>query len=389
MNLSVGLLCHDGVGGSARVAMDLGTALGRRGHDVHVFARHAPLGMTEPPERVSFHTLAEGHGRRAASPALDADWPAARIDAMAGRVASVARGVSLDVLHFHYAVPFAWVGEGVVARMGHTAPALVGTLHGTDVSVLGCRPDTRWALAATLPRLDGLTTVSADHAALAARTFRLAQAPEVIPNFVDTARFRTAFRGLRERRRPCIVHVSNFRAVKQPQAVARIFKEVRRRADAELWLVGDGEGMPEVQRLLGDAGLLDDVRLFGLRLDVERILPHADVMLVTSRAESFCMAALEAGSCGVPVVAPRVGGLAETVAHGDTGELYDAGDEAAAADAVVRLLSDHALRLRMGSAARWRAHQLSTSAVVPRYEDLYRRVLEARRPAEMEATPAA
>ena len=389
MSLSVGLLCHDGVGGSARIAMDLGAALGSRGHDVHVFSRHAPFGMAEPPERVSFHTLAAGGGRRAASPALDADWPAARIDAMARRVASVARGVSLDVLHFHYAVPFAWVGENVVARMGTTAPALVGTLHGTDVSVLGRRPDTQWALAATLPRLDGLTTVSADHAALAARTFGLQHEPEVIPNFIDTARFRTVFRSSRERRRPSIVHVSNFRAVKHPQAVARIFAEVRRRADAELWLVGDGEGMPEVRESLDAAGLLDDVRFFGRRLDVERILPEADVMLVTSRAESFCMAALEAGSCGVPVVAPRVGGLADTVTHGHTGELFDAGDEAAAADAVVRLLSDQNLRLRMGSAARWRAHQLSTSAVVPRYEELYRRVLDARRPADIEATPAA
>src|SRR5207237_10257970 len=119
-----------------------------------------------------------------------------------------------------------------------------------------------------------------------------------------------------------------------------IFCAGRRTQPAELWLGGDGEGMAPVRKLLDRAGVMGETELFGLRLDVERVLPHADTLLVTSRTESFCLAALEAAACGLPVVAPRVGGLPETVIDGRTGHLYEPGDEAGAARAVAGILAD-------------------------------------------------
>ena len=88
------------------------------------------------------------------------------------------------------------------------------------------------------------------------------------------------------------------------------------------------------------------------------------------------MAALEAAACGVPVVAPRVGGLPEVVDHGRTGHLYEPGDEAGATAALSRLLAAPRLRQRMRRAAVARAHTFEPERVVPRYELLYRRVLE-------------
>jgi phosphatidylinositol alpha 1,6-mannosyltransferase len=90
------------------------------------------------------------------------------------------------------------------------------------------------------------------------------------------------------------------------------------------------------------------------------------------------MAALEASACLVPVVAPRVGGLPHTVIDGHTGSLFEPGDETAAAHMVARLLGDPELRKRLGTAALWHARGYSTGAVVPRYEQLYQRVLAAR-----------
>lgn len=385
MSLKVGVLCHDGVGGSARVAVELGAALAQRGHEIHLFARRAPLGMSEPPQGVEFHTLDGGRGARRITPRLDADWSPEGIDALARRVASVGKAVGLDILHFHYAVPFAAVALRVERTLGSAAPALIGTLHGTDVSVLGRRPATRRELSAMLPGIDALTTVSHSHAELATRTFRLAEAPQVIPNFVDVDRFRPRPAG-DPNPRPRVVHVSNFRQVKQPLAMARIFRTVRRTSDAELWLVGDGEGMAPVRSLLDRADLMGDTRLFGLRLDVDQILPEADVLLVTSRAESFCVAALEAAACGLPVVAPSVGGLPETVTDGQTGELYEPRDEAGAARALDRLLTNDEARALMGAAAVTHAHRLSTDEVVPRYVELYRDVLASH---DLEVSPAA
>jgi len=390
MSLRIGVLCHDSVGGSARIALDMSVNLARRGHEVHLFARRPPLGVDEHPVGVFLHTLEPGGEGRPLTPRLDVHWPAADIERLARRVTSVARAVQLDVLHSHYAVPFVAVADLAARRLGATAPALVVTLHGTDVSLLGRHRTTRDLLHATLPSLDAVTTVSASHAALAARTFRLAGAPLVIPNFVDLRRFRPSRRRHLARGRPRVVHVSNFRPVKQPLAMARTFRAARREVDAELWLIGDGEGLPSALSLLERSGLGGDVRMFGLRLDVERILPDADVMLVTSRTESFCMAALEAAACGIPVVAPAVGGLPETVLHGRTGELYEPGDEAGAAAALARLLGDAALRCVMGEAALSHARRLSSAIVVSSYDRLYRDLLAGREGrVDAEAAPAA
>jgi N-acetyl-alpha-D-glucosaminyl L-malate synthase BshA len=370
VRLRVGLLCHDSVGGSVRVAVNLAHALVARGHEVHVFARRTPLEI-RPGPRLVLHTLAGSRASGHLVPRLDADWSPEDVAALAELVAAVGRAENLDVLHFHYAVPFAAVAGLVRQQLREQTPAVVGTLHGTDVSVLGRRPAMRRRLADSLARADALTTVSNSHAALAARTFGLRQVPEVIPNFVDTSRFRPASAQDAARERPRIAHVSNFRPVKQPLAVARVFREVRRRVEADLWLIGDGEAMPGLLSRLEGYGLAGRTSCFGLRLDLEAILPDADVLLVTSRTESFCLAALEAAACGVPVVAPRVGGLPETIVDRETGELFEPGDHAGAAAAIVGLLSDRERRHRMGKAAVRQARRLGEDVIVARYEQLY------------------
>src|SRR5262249_18430177 len=98
-----------------------------------------------------------------------------------------------------------------------------------------------------------------------------------------------------------------------------------------------------------------------------------------SRTESFCLAALEAGACGVPVVAPHVGGLPETVVDGVTGDLYAPGDEAAAADLLVRMLSDDGRREELARAAVQRARTFGREAVLPSYLGLYDDVLNGGR----------
>jgi glycosyltransferase involved in cell wall biosynthesis len=166
--------------------------------------------------------------------------------------------------------------------------------------------------------------------------------------------------------------------VKDPASVVRVFARVRRRVDAELWLVGDGEAMPAVRSAVDTARVGPDVRFFGLHPAVERVLPHADLLLLTSRSESFCLAALEAAACGVPAVAPRIGGLPEVVSDGETGILFEPEDEGSAAVAVLAVLEDDRLHARMRTLAVRRAGRFSTERLVPRYERLYLALLEDR-----------
>jgi N-acetyl-alpha-D-glucosaminyl L-malate synthase BshA len=375
MSLRVGLLCHRGVGGSTRIAVDLGNALAGRGHTVHLFARTLPLGLATFARGVRFHPLLAGDGHAPPTASLDASWSDPDLHLLVDRITAVANSSGLDVLHFHYAMPFAWVAADAVHRLGDTAPRLVGTLHGTDVSVHG-RSSKGLSLARALARADRLTTVSNNHVQLATRTFSLSRPPDLIPNFVDLQRFRPIESRLDQTRPHRIVHVSNFRPVKDPTSVVRVFARVRRELDAELWLVGDGEGMPAVRSAVRKDRLDHHVRFFGLHPAVEQVLPHADLLLLTSRYESYCLAALEAAACGVPAVAPRVGGLPEVVVHGRTGVLFRGGDEHEAARAVVKVLDDSQARIRMRREAVKRAGRLSAVHMVPRYEQLYRELVD-------------
>ena len=117
------------------------------------------------------------------------------------------------------------------------------------------------------------------------------------------------------------------------------------------------------------------MRFFGATADVAPILREADLLLMTSVVESLCGAAAEAMACGIPVVATRVGGLAEVVGDGTTGHLFPVGAHAPAADAVAELLARPRLRRRVGSAARRHA-RFACERIVPRYESLYRDLVD-------------
>src|SRR3990170_445217 len=376
--LRVGIVCHSGLGGSVRVAVGLASALARKGQAVHLLAKVLPLGATRPAAGVSFHGL---HGPEPLHPHLHAGWSTSDRESFIDLIVSVVESHRLDVLHFHYAVPFAEIAARVIERLGPGCPRLVMTLHGTDVSTFGVDPVVGRGLRRALVGLDAVTTVSNDHARLSSEVLGLERLPKVIPNFVDVRRFRPRLvvpaDGRTPHRRPRIAHISNFRLVKDPESMARIFVQVLREIEAELWLVGDGDGMDPVRSILKEAGVEHHVRFFGLRRNVHRILRWSHVLLLTSRTESFSLAALEAAACGVPVVAPRVGGLPEVVVDGTTGLLFEAGDEEEAAHAALRLLADGDLRSLMGRAAAARARCFSTETIVARYERLYREVLGA------------
>ena len=83
-----------------------------------------------------------------------------------------------------------------------------------------------------------------------------------------------------------------------------------------------------------------------------RYYEQAAVVCVPSRREGYGMVAREAMAYGRPVVATRVGGLADAIRDGETGLLVPPRDPAALRGAILRLLEDEPLRRRLGEAAR-------------------------------------
>jgi L-malate glycosyltransferase len=378
-SLKVGIVCYPTFGGSGVVATEVGVALARRGHRVHVLSYEVPSRLDHFVENLLFHEVATR-----SYPLLD---DGAYTLALASKIVEVCRYEGLDVLHVHYAVPHATSAYLARQILGPDAPRIVTTLHGTDITLVGSDPSFLPITRFSILESDGVTTPSAY---LKQATYERLDVPqsmpiEVIPNFVDTDRYVPGPR--RSLTELCgipaagagpavLVHVSNFRPLKRVDDVVRIFAEVNRVRPAVLLLIGDGPERSRVEALVRQLGLGNRVVFVGKMLSFVELLQASDVFLMPSESESFGLAALEALSCGVPVVASNVGGIPEVVPDGEVGFLAPVGDVATMADRVLRILADEALRARLSQAARTRAlQQYGLPPAIGRYEAHYERVL--------------
>jgi sugar transferase (PEP-CTERM/EpsH1 system associated) len=169
--------------------------------------------------------------------------------------------------------------------------------------------------------------------------------------------------------------------------VAALAREPAMREVLRLVIVGAGSLRAEIERVLEDAGARDLAWLAGERSDVSVLLGQFDVFVLPSRAEGISNTILEAMACGLPVIATAVGGNVELVVPGQTGELVPRDDAPALGQAMVRLASDKALRMRLGAAARERAvAEFALAEMMGRYARLYERELAGRAPGMLTAT---
>jgi N-acetyl-alpha-D-glucosaminyl L-malate synthase BshA len=173
-----------------------------------------------------------------------------------------------------------------------------------------------------------------------------------------------------------IVHISNFRPVKRVQDVVEVFRLLLEEHNVRLLMVGDGPERPKVEQRCRELGICSKITFIGNLPLVEEVLVGADLFLLPSETESFGLAALEALSCRVPVIATAVGGLPEVVLDGKTGFLLPKGDVEGMARAAAVLLDDDAMRQEFGDAARNDAvERFAVEKVVQQYRDVYNSVL--------------
>ena len=148
-------------------------------------------------------------------------------------------------------------------------------------------------------------------------------------------------------------------------------KVVQQLPSALLLVVGDGTQRHAIEQKANELGLTDNVRLLGMRHDVPEILSAMDLKVLSSRMEANPASTLEAGACGLPVVAPNVGSLPDTVVHGKTGLLVEPNDPLALSDAILQLFSLPDRGRAMGQAAHDLVHdRFSVEVMVGGYECL-------------------
>jgi len=159
------------------------------------------------------------------------------------------------------------------------------------------------------------------------------------------------------REAPVIVFLGRLRKYKGAQHAIRALARVRLEVEgARLDVVGDGPYRRSLEQLAASLNLTAHVRFLGALPHARKVeaLNGAQVAVNPSPREGWGLTVIEANACGVPVVASRSPGLVESVRDGETGVLVPHGDIAALAAALVSLLRDRGLRLRMASAAvRW------------------------------------
>jgi N-acetyl-alpha-D-glucosaminyl L-malate synthase BshA len=370
--LRIGICCYPTAGGSGVVATELGKHLAERGHSIAFISYANPLRLRELPKRVCYHEVdQENH------PLLK-QFPHSLT--LTAKMVEVARTHRLQILHVHYAIPFA--AAAILASQ--VAPELglkvVTTLHGTDVTLVGASHSFKPVTAFSIERSDAVTAVSRYLRDETYRQLEVRKEIEVVPNFVDPDSHRVRrSRCLPEKsseRQVTLMHISNFRPLKRLGDVVRIFQRVRERMDARLVLVGDGPEYGSTIELVEELGLTPWVRFVGVVDEIAPVLKGADLLLLPSETESFGLVALEAMASGVPVVATEVGGLPEVVEHGVTGFLAPVGDVERMAGYCLDILSDCTVARRYGRAARKRADTLfDYRKVVPQYEAIYERLI--------------
>ena len=177
--------------------------------------------------------------------------------------------------------------------------------------------------------------------------------------------------------------VGRMQTVKHQTLLARAFVRALELAPAlrdrmRLVMVGEGPLRDQARALLDAAGAGALAWLPGERDDVADVMRGLGCFVLPSLAEGVSNTLLEAMATGLPVIATQVGGNAELVDHGRTGELVPADDVEALAQALVRMAADAARAAGMGQAGRAEVERrFSLQAMVAAYRDLYDRQLAA------------
>jgi N-acetyl-alpha-D-glucosaminyl L-malate synthase BshA len=375
--MKIGITCYPTYGGSGVVATELGKALAERDHEIHFISSSIPFRLSHVAGNIFFHEV-----NVQTYPLFE--YPPYTLS-LTSKMVDISKHAGLDVMHVHYAIPHA--ASAVMARdmlrsEGQHVP-VVTTLHGTDITLIGQDPSFAPVVTWSINASDGVTAVSDYLRRETYEHFDVSNGIEVVPNFIDTDRFQRQDKehfkqALCPNGEKVIVHVSNFRPVKNADQVIETFARLRRDdLPVKLILVGDGPDRVPAERTARDLGVYDDIRFLGKQDPVEEILSIADVFLMPSGSETFGLAALEAMACNVPVVASNVGGLPELIVDGETGFLCPLDDVDAFTQRTRALLTNDDLHERMSAAARKRAEDtFDISKIVPMYETYYQTVRE-------------
>ncbi len=328
------------------------------------FAKHADR------DRFDLRFVSLG-GRGALGAELEAHgWPVTTLDIGPGlhvrlpwRLAKLFRSWQADIVHTHNERPLIYAAPA--ARLARVQ-RILHTKHGRGTG-MSRRQNFLASLAARWT--DRFVCVSQDSAQQASEAGVSSKRLLTLHNGIDTQQF--AFTG------PChggpAVIVARLCADKDHATLLHaVALAIRQAPDFRLLIAGDGPCMGELQQLATTLGITRHVQFLGLVRDVVGLLGRARTFVLSSISEGVPLTLLEAMATGLPVVATRVGGMAEVVTDSVTGLLVPPRDPAALASALLKIHADENLAHTLGMAGRRHVeHSFDARRMVAQYEEMY------------------
>ena len=364
------------LGGIEVQTHDLAAQLRGRGHEVEVFTatvgehgqRH---GFVEDVDGVPVHRMA-----------IRLPWELPVNPFAPPEVRRRLQAGGFDVAHVHMGVvsPFATDLAGVALGLGMpTAITWHCLMERSQPLFRALGHARRWgAKGAALSAVSGVAAASVQEVVGRGNEVR------VFPNGIDTAAWRPPPRPARAADAPIeVVAAMRFAARKRPLAVLEVAARARELVGASggggsgprmrLTLFGEGPERGRLERFAAQHDMTDWVTLPG-RLGRDQLRDrywHSDIYLTPARLEAFGIAALEARTAGLPVVARRDTGVGDFVVDGVNGLL--GADDDALARGLARLLTDPELLGRITDTNRSVAPAQDWPSVAALAEDEYRR----------------
>ncbi len=295
---------------------------------------------------------------------------------VSGKVKELLRRERFDIVHLHE--PLAPMLPQLALL--HSRSVNVGTFHAARAhnwGYLSAKP----VLSLLFTKLHGRIAVSPAALESIARYFPGYY--ELIPNGIDSERFRPDVPPIARFERPTVLFVGRFNESRKGLRYLLEALALVRREFPDVLLVVVGPGDPQrYERQIERAELGENVRFVGPVS--EEILPSyytaCDVFCAPATGgESFGIVLLEAMASGRPVVASDIRGYRFVLRHGVEGLLVERKNAEALAVALVHLLADPHLRERLGKAGRQRAEQFSWSMIAQRTLAYYERLLRGVR----------
>jgi L-malate glycosyltransferase len=369
---------HPFASGAERQALAQGAELARRGHAVHVVTRSVPGYPVDEEEHrgVLIHRCVR----------TSSSGPLFGISFVTGVIKALrALRAEFDLVHTHQALWEA-VATGMALPWLGGAPTLIQPASAGEYGEARGLARTRGArlLKRAVLANTALAAISreieTEWLALGVPADRIAR----MASGVDAETFRPGPSAVEALLlpRPRVIFTGRLHPQKNLPLLLEAWKALAARSSGSLILVGPGNDRLELTERTKALGIADRVQFVGSVDNPAEYLRAADIFALPSVAEGMSNSLLEAMATALPCVVSGIGGNTDLIADGETGRLVFDGTAATWARTLSELIHDPTSAQQLGAAARRRVDtEFALGAVVDRYLDLYRRLLERTWPA--------